>query len=107
MGTRALVGDEGADMATLVKAIERKQLYKHRKAWKKEHGSLWCKPDPCPVVRVHPAVTLLDLLKDDRMIVPNFLITFLIFPEKHPAHEAFLKDHKCVGLIQPGGLEQN
>ena len=69
--SRALMGDEGADMANVVKAVERKHLYQQRKAWKKKHGSLWSKPDPCPVVRVHPAITLEQILADKRMIVPN------------------------------------
>jgi hypothetical protein len=69
--TRALKGDEGSDMADVIRAVERKRLYKHRKGWIKKHGSLWAKPDPCPVVRVHPAVSLKDILNDSRMVVPN------------------------------------
>lgn len=69
--SRALLGDEGADMANVVKAVERKNLYLQRKAWKKKHGSLWSKPGPCPVVRIHPAITLAEVLSDKRMIVPN------------------------------------
>ena len=69
--SRALKGDEGPEMAEVVRAVERKHLYRQRKAWKKKHGSLWSKPDPCPVVRVHPAMTLQDVLLDDRMVVPN------------------------------------
>lgn len=69
--SRALIGDEGPDMANVAKAVERKQLYLQRKAWKKKHKSLWAKPDPCPVVRVHPAMTLEHILTDKRMIVPN------------------------------------
>lgn len=73
--SRALMGDEGADMANVVKAVERKNLYMQRKAWKKKHGSLWSKPDPCPVVRVHPAMTLEQILTDKRMVVPNVSLT--------------------------------
>lgn len=69
--SRALMGDEGPDMANVARAIERKHLYQQRKAWKKKHGSLWSQPDPCPVVRVHPAVTLGEVLTDKRLIVPN------------------------------------
>lgn len=105
--SRALKGDEGPEMANVARCAERKHLNKQRKAWKKKHGSLWSKPDPCPVVRVHPAVTLRDVLVDSRMIVPNFLVTFLLFPMKHPAHEAYLKDHKCVGIIQPKEMDQS
>lgn len=99
--SRGLMGDEGADMAEVVKAVERKQLYKQRKAWNKKHGSLWSKPGACPVVRVHPAISLEQILADKRMVVPNFLVTFIVFPENHPAHEIFLKEHNCVGIIQP------
>jgi len=69
--SRALKGDEGVEMANVVRLMERKLLGKQRRAWKKVHGSLWAKPDPSPVVRVHPAVTLRDVLTDARMVVPN------------------------------------
>lgn len=74
--SRALMGDEGADMANVARAVERKSLYQQRKAWKKKHGSLWSRPDPCPVVRVHPAVTLAEVLADQRMVVPNVSFLF-------------------------------
>merc|ERR1712226_28575 len=99
--SRALKGDEGPDMVNLARALERKHLHKQRKAWKRKHGSLWAKPDPTSVLRIHPAMTLQDLLKDKRMVVPNFLVTFIIFPDNHPAHEKFLKEHNCIGLIEP------
>jgi Cns1/TTC4 Wheel domain len=69
--SRALKGDEGPDMQNLVQAVERKRLHKQRKAWKKKHGSLWARPDPADVVRVHPAMTLRDALTDSRMVVAN------------------------------------
>ena len=69
--SRALKGDEGPEMSSVARIQERQHLHKQRKAWKKRHGSLWAKPDPCPVVRVHPAVTLRDVLTDSRMVVPN------------------------------------
>jgi hypothetical protein len=69
--SRALKGDEGPEMTNLVTAVERKRLHKQRKAWKKKHGSLWAKPDPLDVVRVHPAMTLRDILLDKRMVVAN------------------------------------
>jgi hypothetical protein len=69
--SRALKGDEGPEMANIVQAVERKRLYKQRKAWKKKHGSLWAKPAPADVVRVHPAMTLRDILGDDRTVVAN------------------------------------
>jgi len=99
--SRALKGDGGPEMATVARCLERKHLHKQRKAWKKKHKSLWAKPNPCSVVRLHPAVTLMDILKDKRMVVPNFLATFFVFPEDHPAHAAFLKEHKCLGLLEP------
>ena len=69
--SRALMGDEGAEMATVAKLMERKLLARQRRVWCAEHGSLWAKPDPSPVVRVHPAMTLRDVLTDERMVVPN------------------------------------
>jgi len=99
--SRALKGDEGADMANLARLVERKHLYKQRKAWKKKHGSLWAKPNACPVVRVHPGGTLRQVLTDKRMVVPNFMVTFVLFPEEHPAHKEYLKEHKCLGIIEP------
>ena len=99
--SRALKGDEGEEMANLARLVERKKLHQQRKAWKKAHGSLWAKPDPSSVVRVHPAATLRDVLTDSRMVVPSFLVTFTLFPEDHPAHKEFLKERQCLGIIQP------
>jgi tetratricopeptide (TPR) repeat protein len=69
--SRALKGDEGPEMTNVARAIERKHLHAQRKAWKRKHGSLWAKPDPNSVVRVHPAMTLREILTDRRSIVPN------------------------------------
>jgi tetratricopeptide (TPR) repeat protein len=126
--SRALKGDEGPEMANVARIQERKHLHKQRKAWKKKHGSLWAKPDQHPVVQVHPAATLRDVLTDSRMVVPNvskiarrcclrnnleahqlelcyswnqYLVTFVLFPTGHAAHTAYLKEHKCIGIIQP------
>jgi hypothetical protein len=99
--SRALKGDEGPEMANLAKAVERKRLHRQRQAWKKLHGSLWAKPDPCPVVRIHPAMTLKDILTDPRMVVANFMVTLVMIPEDHPAHADYLKEHKCLGILQP------
>jgi len=75
---RALRGDEGPETADVVRALERKRLGWQAAAWKERHGSLWATPDPCPVVRVHPAATLRDALTDARMIVPNVSSTFAL-----------------------------
>ena len=101
--SRALKGDEGPDIMRVAELVERKRLKKQRRAWKKQHSTLAAKPDPCPVVRVHPAMTLEQILKDSRMVVANFLVTLVVIPENHPAHEAYLKEHKCVGILQPEG----
>lgn len=69
--SRALKGDEGPEMTNLVLAVERKRLHQQRKAWKKKHGSLWAKPDPAEVVRVHPGMLLRDILRDTRMVVAS------------------------------------
>lgn len=103
--SRALKGDEGPEMTNVARVMERKHLHKQRKAWKKKHKSLWSKPEACPVVRVHPAVALKDVLMDSRMVVPNFLVTFVMFPENHPAHKAYLKEHRCLGLLQPDNVQ--
>jgi hypothetical protein len=102
--SRALKGDEGVEMANLAKAVERKRLHRQRKSWKKQHGSLWAMPDPCPSVRVHPAMKLIDILTDPRMVVANFVVTLVIIPEHHPAHADYLKEHKCIGLLQPADI---
>ncbi|KAL7536976.1 hypothetical protein ACHAXR_007515 [Thalassiosira sp. AJA248-18] len=99
--SRALKGDEGPEMATVARCMERKHLHHQRKAWIKKHGSLWAKPDPCPVVQVHPAVTLGQVLRSKDMVVPNFLMTIILFPAEHPAHMEFLKEHKCIGALEP------
>ena len=99
--SRALKGDEGPEMATVARCMERKHLHHQRNAWIKKHGSLWAKPDPCPVVQVHPAATLGQVLRNKHMIVPNFLVTMMLFPADHPAHKEFLKEHKCIGIVDP------
>ena len=99
--SRALKGDEGPEMATVARCMERKHLHHQRKAWTKKHGSLWAKPDPCPVVQVHPAATLGQVLRHAKMVVPNFLVTIMLFPAEHPAHKEFLKEHQCIGIVEP------
>lgn len=99
--SRALKGDEGPEMATVARCMERKHLHHQRKAWVKKHGSLWAKPPPCPIMQVHPGATLGQVLRDKNMVVPNFLVTILLFPVDHPAHEEFLKEHNCIGMVEP------
>lgn len=99
--SRALRGDEGLEMENLARAVERKHLFEQRKAWRLAHKTLHHKPEPCPAVRVHPAVTLKHILTDSRMVVPSFICSLFLFPENHPAREEFLEEHKCVGIIQP------
>lgn len=104
--SRALKGDEGPDIMKVAELVERKRLKKQRIAWKKKHRTLAARPDPSPCVRVHPAMTLEHILKDPRMVVANFLVTLVVIPEDHPAHEAYLKEHKCLGILQPEGSSQ-
>jgi len=99
--SRALKGDEGPDIMRIAELVERKRLKKQRTTWKKLHRTLAAKPDPSPCVRVHPAMTLEQILKDPRMVVANFLVTLVVIPENHPAHAAYLKERKCVGILQP------
>ena len=68
---RALRGDEGEDIGNVVRAVERRNLYRQRKAWTEKHGTLWAKPDPNPVIRVHPAMSLRQVLTHSLMVVPN------------------------------------
>jgi tetratricopeptide (TPR) repeat protein len=101
--SRALKGDEGADIAQVVRLAAQGQLRQHQRLYKQRHGSLWAgRPAAAPVVQVHPAVTLRQVLADPRMVVPNFLVTFILLPEAHPAHVAFLQEHQCIGVLQPG-----
>lgn len=98
--SRALKGGDGQQAMEKAKKEERAQLVKYRKAWAEQRG----KHAPAPVsdvVRVHPAATLDKVLTDSRFIVPNFLVTFLIFPESHPSHAAFVKERRVLGLIEP------
>ena len=102
--SRALKGDDGPESEQFARCIERKHLHTQRKRWKKKHGSLWSKSKPNDVVRVHPAVTLHQILTDERFIVPNFLVTFQLFPEHHPAHDSYLQEHNCIGILNPENL---
>ncbi|KAL7575606.1 hypothetical protein ACA910_020171 [Epithemia clementina (nom. ined.)] len=100
--SRALKGDEGPEMAQVIRALERKHLYQQRKQWKKQYKNLLANHNPNhPVIRVHPGVCLLDVLKHARMVVPNFIVTLYLIPESHPAHASFLNDHPCLDLLQP------
>jgi len=72
--SRALKGDEGPEMANVVQAVERSRLAKQQNAWKKVHGSIWANrpsDSTIPVVRIHPAVCLKDVLHDERLVAPN------------------------------------
>ncbi len=101
--SRALKGDEGPDIMRVAELVERKRLKKQRRQWKKLHRTLAHKPEPCPCVRVHPAMTLEQILQHPQMVVANFLVTLVVIPENHPAHEVYLKEHKCLGILQPEG----
>ena len=72
--TRALRGDEGPDMSHIVQLAEMQRRQRQQAAWRKRYGSLHAQAPHTTstgVVRVHPAMTLLDILQDPRMIVPN------------------------------------
>lgn len=98
---RALKGDEGAEMENVVRLLERKHLGLQRRAWKKEHGSLWAKPDPSPVVRVHPAMSLRNVLTDPRMVVPNVSLP-LRDDIQMPAYRFLICLLLCFFLAVPG-----
>lgn len=103
--SRALRGDEGPEMATLARTVEQRHLAQQIIAWRQRYKTLHHKPNPTPVVRVHPAIHFKAVLTDPRMVVPNFIPTFIIIPEDHPAHEQFLKEHKCIGIVQPNNID--
>jgi hypothetical protein len=52
-------------------------------------------------MQVHPGAMLGQVLRDKNMVVPNFLVTILLFPVDHPAHKEFLKEHNCIGIVEP------
>ena len=97
---RALKGCDGLKAGDAARDAERKELRDARKRWEKEKGK-WASPQLCDVVRVHPAATFDQCLTHKLMLVPNFLVTFIIFPEEHPAHKQFLKERKVVTVLNP------
>jgi tetratricopeptide (TPR) repeat protein len=68
---RVLRGDEGSDMIAVVRAMERKRLYRLQKRWRKQYGNLLANKPTLKVVRIHPAVTLRDVLRDSRFVASN------------------------------------
>ncbi|OEU08112.1 hypothetical protein FRACYDRAFT_229304 [Fragilariopsis cylindrus CCMP1102] len=99
--SRALKGDEGPDIMKVVELLERKRLKKQRKQWKKQYNSLYNKPNPVDCIRIHPGMTLHEILIHPKMIVTNFIVTFIVIPENHPYHEIYLKQHPCIHILQP------
>ena len=78
---RAIQGDDGSHMIDIVTTLERKRLSLLKKEYllkekKKFVGYL----PSSKVIRIHPAATLYDVLKDDLIIVPNvsFLYIFIV-----------------------------
>jgi len=100
---RAMKGSDGVREAEKAKEDERVKLREYIKEWC-EVNSRHKVPGANDVMRVHPAATLEQVLTDKKMIVPNFLVTFLVFPMEHDAHKAFLKERKVVGIVQPEGI---
>ena len=45
--------------------------------------------------------TLEQVLRDERMVVPNLVVQILAFPVGHVQHEAFLKERRVVGVVNP------
>ncbi|GMI33046.1 hypothetical protein TrCOL_g2322 [Triparma columacea] len=100
---RAMKGSDGQGEMEKAKKDEREKMALYVKEWSEEHGRHKI-PDACDVMRVHPAVTLEQVLVDKRMVVPNFIVTFLVFPEEHDAHKAFMRERNVVGIVQPEGM---
>jgi len=88
---RAISGKEGPEVFEVAQCLEKKLLKKYSHSNNKSYN----------MVRVHPALTLRDLLLDSRMVVPNFVVTLLVFPMDHPMLHTFLNEHKCVDILQP------
>jgi len=100
--SRALKGDEGVDIMKVVELIERKRLKKQRLKWKQQYKTLWAnKPPPSPCIRIHPAMTLRDIVTHPKMIVTNFIVTLIVIPENHPYHQMYLQEHTCIHTFQP------
>jgi len=97
---RGLRGDDGLAAQEKSRDQERKGLRLLRKGWEITKGK-WAQPDLCNVVQVHPGALLEQVLTDKRAVVPNFVFTFMVFPNEHPSHAAFLKERKVLGLINP------
>jgi len=103
VNARAMKGSDGQEEMEKAKKDERVKLRKYMKEWCEENSKHKV-PEPCEVVRVHPAATLEQVLTDKRMVVPNFLVTFLVFPMEHEAHKVFMKERKIAGIVQPEGI---
>ena len=99
--SRVLKGDEGSDMMKVVELVERKRLKKQRKKWKQHYKTLQCTPDLADCIRIHPAMTLSDVLTHPALLITNFIVTFIVIPETHPYHKVYLQEHNCVGILQP------
>jgi tetratricopeptide (TPR) repeat protein len=103
--SRALKGDEGPDIMKVVELVERKRLKKQRNKWKKIYKTLHNKgpysADNVDCIRIHPCTKLIDILIHSKMIVTNFIVTFIVIPENHPYHKVYLNEHKCIDILQP------
>ncbi len=97
---RRMKGSSGQRDLEEARAEEREMLRGVRDSWRAERGR-WAPAPPCDVVRVHPAATLERALAHPLMVVPNFVATFMLFPEDHPAHKEFLRERKVVDVLQP------
>ena len=107
--SRALKGDEKPEMANVARCMERTHLHQQRKAWIKKHGSLWAVPDPCPVVQIHPAATLAQVLRHS--ITWLWLCQISWCSHSHYFHMTscsyiILERYKCIGTVDPEGMSK-
>ena len=99
---RALKGDDGLEAQEKAKLKERARLGAVKRKWAEKRGK-WSRPGAPSVVRVHPAMTLFDVLTDDRFVVANFIPSFILLPEEHESHKKFVNERNVVGLLAPKG----
>jgi len=97
---RALKGDDGLEAQEKARTKERTRLGAVKRKWAEKRGK-WARPDLPGVVRVHPAMTLIDVLTDERCVVANFIPSFILIPEEHEAHKKFCKEREVLGLLAP------
>ena len=97
---RALKGVDGNEAMEKARVAERMNLRVSRMMWQRAKGK-HALPPLADVVQIHPACTLEQILEDPRMVVPNLVLQIMVFPIGSVQHDAFVKERKIVGVINP------